>query len=98
LACLAATADAANGSAGSAGHVLGPRWLGRSNRGAKRGCRVLDACGAYVARAGPVQTAVGPGAISMQGFAGHYHKKKILLSLLFTCTVFTYCTNWKYSY
>ena len=30
-----------------------------------------------------VLNAVGPGAISMQGFAGHYHKKKIL-SLLFT--------------
>jgi len=80
---VAATADAANGSAGSAGHVLRPRWPGRSNRGSKRGRRVLDACGADVARTGPGSDAMGPGAISMQGFAGHYHKKKIL-SLVFT--------------
>lgn len=83
LSYVAATADAANGSAGSASHVLRPRWLGRSNRGAKRGRRLLDACGAYVARLGPVQSAVGPREICIQGFSGHYHKKKIL-SLLFT--------------
>jgi hypothetical protein len=85
---VAATAEAANGSAG---HVLRRRWSGRSNRCAKRG---RPGSWTYAERVrgpagpGPGECArAGPARISVQGFAGHFHKKEIL-SPLFTANRF----------